>query len=198
MRLSARVAAVVLAAGRSRRTGAVNKLLVRTGESTIVERAVDAVLPCGLHETIVVTGYQSEALRETLGERALRFVHNAEFASGMSTSLNAGIAALAPSVDAALVCLADMPNVTSALLRRVVTAYDPAAGRAIVVPCYAKRRGNPVLWDRRFFRAMRAIEGDVGAKALLSEHAAQVFELPTDDPAVLMDVDTPDQLDALR
>jgi len=196
-RAKVKVAAVVLAAGQSRRSGPVNKLLARAGAVSMIECTVDAVLQTGLHETVVVTGYQAEAVRAALGTRAVRFVHNPAFANGLSSSLQAGIGSLGESVDAALVCLADMPMVSSTLMRSILAAYRPGRGCAIVVPCHAGKRGNPVLWDRRFFTEMASIEGDVGAKHLLVEHSELVCELPVEDDAVLTDFDALEALQAL-
>ena len=89
-----------------------------------------------------------------------------------------------------------MPLVTAALIERLVAAYDAEEGRTIVVPTFGGRQGNPVLWDRRYFAAMRAVSGDVGARHLLGEHAEAVHEVAMDDDAALRDFDTPDALAA--
>ena len=194
----ARVAAVVLAAGRSLRTGSANKLLAPVGDKSMIECTVDAVLQSQPCTTIVVTGHDAHAVRTRLAGRALRFVHNPDFADGLSTSVRAGIASLGDEIEAALICLGDMPRITSQLLRRIVAAYDPVTGCAIVVPRYAGKRGNPVLWDRRFFAEILTLTGDVGARRLLTKHADLVCELASDDAAVLVDYDTPQELDELR
>jgi molybdenum cofactor cytidylyltransferase len=116
----------------------------------------------------------------------------------MSTSLQIGIAALPANIDGALVCLGDMPLVTAAVLDRLIAAFSPLEGRAICVPTWNGKRGNPVLWDRRFFAAMADLAGDVGAKHLIGEHADLVAEVAMSDDAVLTDIDTPEALAALR
>ncbi|MEJ0047378.1 MAG: NTP transferase domain-containing protein [Rhodospirillales bacterium] len=93
-----------------------------------------------------------------------------------------------------LVCLGDMPLVTPSLLNRLLEAYDPDEGRLIVVPTHQGKRGNPVVWDRRFFAEMAALTGDTGARALLLRHAEQVAEVEVESDAVLRDFDTPDLL----
>ena len=195
---TAKVAAVVLAAGQSRRTGSVNKLLAPAGGMSMIERTVDAVLQSQPYETVVVTGHQARAVQSRLAGRALRFVDNPEFASGLSTSVRAGIASLDEAVEAVLICLGDMPRVASPLLRHMIETYDPAENALIVVPSYAGKRGNPVLWDRRFFAEMLTLTGDVGARHLLVRHAELVREVTSDDAAVLTDFDTPQQLRELR
>ena len=93
--------------------------------------------------------------------------------------------------------LADMPRVGAAYIDRLIDAFNPVEGRAICVPTHKSKRGNPVLWAARFFPEMRALEGDKGARQLLAEHAEQVCEVEMDD-AILLDVDTPEALAALR
>jgi molybdenum cofactor cytidylyltransferase len=117
-----------------------------------------------------------------------------DYESGLSASLRAGLAALPAEADAVLVCLGDMPLVTQDLIDRLLDAYDADEGSLIVVPTHQGKRGNPVLWDRRFFADMAALAGDTGARALLLRHAEHVVEVEWDTDAVLVDFDTPDAL----
>ncbi|MEQ9814238.1 MAG: molybdopterin-binding/glycosyltransferase family 2 protein [Azospirillaceae bacterium] len=194
--MTPRIAAIVLAAGQSRRMGGINKLLASVGGKAMVRHAVDAALDSGVAETVVVTGHESDAVEAALVGSGARFVHNPDFAAGLSTSVAAGIGALGPVIDAALIILGDMPYVTGAHLRRLIDAYAPLEGRAIVVPTVAGKRGNPVLWDRRFFGAMRGLSGDVGARHLIGEHGDLVHEVALDDDALALDIDTPEELRA--
>lgn len=187
---SPRIAAVILAAGQSSRMGR-NKLLLDLDGKPLVAHVVDHVLALGLPEIVIVLGHEAAAMRQALTGRAVRFVTAADYASGMSASLKAGIAALDSSIDAALVLLGDMPLVSSSLLRRLIAAYNPLEGRAIVLPVHAGKRGNPVLWDRRFFDEMQKLAGDVGARHLIGEHADQVAEVTTETAAIFRDIDTP-------
>jgi len=193
-----RVAALVLAAGRSRRMGAENKLLAKLDGVPLVVRAVDTALASRARPVVVVTGHMADEVRAALTERSVSFVHNPEWGEGMSTSLRAGIAALPADVDAALVCLGDMPRVTPAHLEAVLDAYDPAADATIVVPTFQRKRGNPVLFARRHFAEMTALEGDVGARALIDQHLDAVRFVPVADGGITVDVDTPEMLEALK
>ena len=127
----------------------------------------------------------------------MRFAHNPDFAEGLSTSLRTGLAALPADVDGALICLGDMPTVAPGVLDKLIAAYNPTEGRTICVPVAHGRRGNPVLWDRRFFADMARISGDTGARHLIGENAEQVCEIQVDTDGVLDDVDTPDGLASL-
>ena len=128
----------------------------------------------------------------------MTFVHNPNFAEGLSTSLKAGIAAMPPEADAAIVCLGDMPQVSAALIDRLIGAFDPARGALVVIPTIEGKRGNPVLWSRRFFPDLLAVDGDVGARHLIAGYAEAVAEVPIEDDAALIDVDTPEALIAVR
>jgi molybdenum cofactor cytidylyltransferase len=190
------VAAIILAAGRSSRMGR-NKLLLDLEGKPILCHAVDQALAAGLSEIVVVSGHQASKVREALADRAVKVVEAREHKLGMSASLKAGIRALAPRTDAALVMLGDMPQVSAPLIRRLIAAYNPLEGRGIVVPTVDGKRGNPVLFDRRYFEEMLALEGDVGARHLIGAHDDQVAEVSVDDAAVFTDVDTPEAYDKL-
>lgn len=193
-----RVAAVVLAAGRSSRMGGPNKLLEDVHGVPLVRRTVEAVLASPARPVIVVTGHQEAAVRAALAGLDVRFATNPDFAAGLSTSLRAGLAAVPAEADGALVCLGDMPLVRAGVLERLVAAFNPVEGRAIVVPVSAGRRGNPVLWDRAFFAEMAAVAGDAGAKHLIGANADRLCEVESPDTGVLTDIDTPDAMEALR
>ncbi len=186
-----RVAAIVLAAGKSSRMGE-NKLLLDDSGRPIIARSIDHAIEAGVAEVIVVLGHQAGALRQALSGRKIRIALAEDFAAGMSASLKAGIAALPPGTDAALVMLGDMPRVGPGTLRRLIDAYKPLEGRSIVVPVHHGKRGNPVLLDRRFFAEIAALSGDVGARHLIGEHGDQVVEVEIEDAGVFLDVDTPE------
>ncbi len=191
------VGAVVLAAGESRRMGERNKLLVEIDGKPVVRHVVDILLESGLACVTVVTGHEAERIRSALEGCPVAFVENADHAGGLSTSLKAGLAALAPACGAALVCLGDMPAVTAPTVRALVDAWARAGSRAIVVPTWQGRRGHPVLWDREFFQAMNEVAGDTGARHLMGEFRDFVIEVAAGDEAVLLDIDTPEDLQAL-
>jgi molybdenum cofactor cytidylyltransferase len=192
------IAAIVLAAGRSTRMGAANKLTADVGGRPLVRRAVEAALASSARPVLVVTGHQADDVREALAGLGVTFVHNPDYALGLSSSLKAGIAAVPPSADGALVLLGDMPQLESAHLDRLIANFADAAREAIVVPSRGGQRGNPVLWPRTYFAEMLQLEGDAGAKRLLAAHPARVREVDLDTEAIFVDVDTPEALAQLR
>ncbi|MBV6487053.1 MAG: NTP transferase domain-containing protein [Pseudorhodoplanes sp.] len=193
-----RVAAIVLAAGRSTRMGGPNKLLAELGGRPLVRIAVEQALASPARPVIVVTGHQRKEVEAALQGLDIVLVHNPAYAEGLSTSLRAGLSAVPDDVDGALVLLADMPHVDVALIARLVAAFDPEKGALVVVPTIEGKRGNPVLWSRRFFPDLMAIEGDVGARHLIGRYAEAVTEVPLTGKAPLADIDTPDALIAAR
>jgi molybdenum cofactor cytidylyltransferase len=189
------VAAVVLAAGRSRRMAPLNKLLVLDAAGKpMIARVVDEVLASHARPVIVVTGHDRERVEEALAGRPVLFVHAEDYARGLSASLKAGLAALPPEAEGVMVCLGDMPLVTAEMMDRLLAAFDPDEGRAIVLPTYRGKQGNPMIWARRFLPEMMAISGDVGARHLLGAHLDVVHEVEMPTDAVLRDFDTADSL----
>lgn len=196
-----KVAAMVLAAGQSRRMGAANKLLEPVDGRAMVVAAVDAALASDAATVTVVTGHAAADVQAALAGRNVTFVHNPDYAEGLSASLKtAAVAALAApgDADAMIVLLGDMPDVTAAHVDRLIAAFNPLEGRAICVPTSNGKRGNPVLWAKQFLAEMAALQGDVGAKHLIGQNEDVVAEIAMDDAGVLNDVDTPEALAAVR
>ncbi len=192
---SPRVAALVLAAGHSRRMGACNKLLIADGSGTpMVARVVNNAARSGARPVIVVTGHDHARVRAALAGRSVLVVHAPDHAEGLSTSLRAGLEAVPPEAEGVLVCLGDMPLVSGEAMARLVAAFDPARGHLAVIPTWRGERGNPVLWSRDVIPVMRALTGDQGARSLLDDHAGRVTEVAMEDDAVLRDFDTPESL----
>ena len=186
-----KVAALVLAAGSSRRMGGANKLLQAVGGIAMLRRAANAALASRCTYVLVVTGADADAVQACLAGLDVRFVHNPEHASGMASSLRRGLAALpADAADAVVVLLADMPWIDGGHVDRLLAAFDPRQPK-ILAPVRDGRRGNPILWPREFFAEIMALEGDVGARELLQRHASQVDSVTFDDDAIFADVDTP-------
>jgi molybdenum cofactor cytidylyltransferase len=192
------IAALVLAAGRSSRMGGPNKLLEKIGGRPLVRIVAEAALASRARPVVVVTGHQRERVEAALAGLPVRFVHNPHFADGLGTSLKTGIAALPAQADGVIVCLGDMPQVDAALIDRLLGAFDPDNGALAVVPTIAGKRGNPVVWSRRFFPDLMAVEGDVGARHLIGRYAEAVTEVPLSGNAALTDIDTPEALEAVK
>ncbi len=193
-----RLAAILLAAGRSTRMGGPNKLIAEISGRPLVRVAAEELLASRARPVIVVTGHQRERVAAALKGLDVVLVHNPDYADGLSTSLRAGITAVPADADGAIVCLADMPQVDAGLIERLLGAFDPEKGALIVMPTTDGKRGNPMVWSRRFFPELAAIDGDVGARNLIAQYPEAVAEVPVTGKAALVDVDTPDALIAVR
>ncbi|MBH0237770.1 NTP transferase domain-containing protein [Methylobrevis albus] len=189
------IGAVVLAAGRSSRMGQGTKMLARLGGVPLVRRAAEAALASRAAHVVVVTGHMGAEVAEALAGLPVTIVENPAYGEGLSASLKVGIAALPAACEAAVVLLGDMPDVSAATVDRLIAAYAPMTGALVAVPVHEGRRGNPVLWSRRFFPALSALEGDVGARHLIAAHGEAVVEVAS-GPEVLLDLDTPEALAA--
>ncbi|MDB5968229.1 MAG: 4-diphosphocytidyl-2C-methyl-D-erythritol kinase [Hydrocarboniphaga sp.] len=186
-----RIGCIVLSAGRSRRFGRtrINKLLAPIRGQPLICHVLNAVAGSGVKPVVIVTGHQRTGV-----ERAIRHQRdrhwptrfNRHHRQGMASSLQAGLRAMPASVEAVVVCLADMPGVTSCLIARLMAAYQ--SGDAAVIPVVDGRRGNPVLLGRPLFAAIAQLSGDQGARSLLRTGPGLRY-LDTDADAV-RDIDT--------
>lgn len=190
-----KIAALVLAAGLSRRFGQGHKLLADLDGKPVVRHVVEAVRASTAEPVLLVTGHQAEAVAQAAGD-GLQIVHNPSYAEGLAASLRAGLNALPPGMDGVLVCLGDMPDIQPATLEKLIAAFNPVEGRAICLPTLSGKRGNPILWGLQFLPDLLRLEGDAGARSLFLPHAEWICEVPVDDPGILLDYDTPETLAA--
>jgi molybdenum cofactor cytidylyltransferase len=175
----------------------VKPLLEVDGIPMVVASAY-AALGSGLQPVVVVVGHRGELVREALSGLPVTIVENPEYRDGLGASIRSGVGALPTGLDGVVFLLADMPRVRSAHIDRLISAFAEAGGRAICVPTYAGRRGNPVLWGAHYLPDLLALAGDIGGRGLLARHADRVREVEMPDDAVLIDVDQPGDLGVLR
>lgn len=193
-----KVAAIVLAAGRSSRMRGPNKLLADVGGQPLLRRVVAQAKASRASPVIVVTGHQQEDVARALAGIDVTIVPNPDYGEGIASSVRAGIAALPDDADGALICLGDMPLVSDRMIDALLARFAPDAGALIVVPVDGGRRGNPVLWSRRFFPELMALEGDVGARHLISRHGDAVAEVAIAGEGAFLDLDTPEALQSFE
>ncbi|CAG4883628.1 4-diphosphocytidyl-2C-methyl-D-erythritol kinase [Georgfuchsia toluolica] len=192
---SPRIAALVLAAGRSTRMGEHNKLLCNVSGVPLALRVTNAACASHVCQVMVVTGHESERVEAALAGRPVSFTHNPDYAQGLSTSLRRGLRALPADIDAVIVLLADMPGISAGDIDRLLDYFD-LAHPCILVPEHEGRRGNPVVWPRRYFGEMADLSGDTGARGLLEQYANDVRSVAIASPAIFADIDTPEALAA--
>lgn len=193
---SPQVAAIVLAAGMSRRMG-LPKQLMPLGDKTLLEHALANVRSAEVSEIVLVLGAHADEIEQKIATDGLKIVINSLYEQGMGTSIRAGLAALDPSTTAALIVLADQPFVRPTTLDQLIS-YHAEHRSQITLPLYKGFRGNPVLLDRSVFPELTGLSGDVGCRAIFGTHTRGIHKVPVNDIGVLLDIDTMDDLRHLR
>ncbi|MFZ3181337.1 MAG: nucleotidyltransferase family protein [Methylocystis silviterrae] len=192
------IAAVLLAAGASKRFGENNKLLSDFGGKPLIRRVAEAIVCSGV-EIVVVTGCDRPQIEKALEGLPLRFAHNLNWESGMGSSIAIGINALGQQTQGAFVVPGDLPFLTSDLITDLMAVFMESRGALITYPTTSiGEQRNPVLWPRRFFPSLAALSGSLGAKHLLqncedAQKQAHVF-----DESAYIDIDAPNDLEAAR
>jgi molybdenum cofactor cytidylyltransferase len=189
------ITAVVLAAGRSTRMGT-PKLLLALGGRSVLRHVIDHVRGSRCDGIVVVVGEAADRVAAEARGPGVRIVVNERYREGMGTSLAAGIAALTPECEAAVVLLGDQPCVTAAVINALIDAHR-TTGKPIVASRYGDVTGAPAFFGRTLFMDARRLSGDAGARSLIQRYPDQVAEVRL-SPSAAADVDTPEELARLR
>jgi molybdenum cofactor cytidylyltransferase len=187
--------AVVLAAGKSERMGSA-KLLLPLGGRTLIETVIDGVLRSRPDGVLVVVGADRTKLEPVVGKFPVRIVINPDFARGMLSSVKRGFRAVPPAARAVLIFLGDQPPPPASVVERIVGAYRKT-GKGIVLPAYRGRRGHPVLIDLKYRPEIGTLDPRIGLRQLPRAHPDDVCEVKVRTPAILRDIDTPEDYRAL-
>ncbi|HVX40808.1 MAG TPA: nucleotidyltransferase family protein [Gemmatimonadaceae bacterium] len=188
------IAGLLLAAGGARRFGA-QKLVRSVADKPLVRHAAEA-LAIATDELFVVVGHDAAAVRDALATVRCAFVENADWATGIASSVGAGVSAMPANTEAVVVALGDQPGIDPRTVQRLIECWRTTSA-PIVSARYRGTRGHPVLFDRQVFRELLALEGDVGAKAAIERDPARVAYVDLDQE-LPRDVDTPGDLASLR
>ena len=183
--------AILLAAGESRRMGAVNKLTLPVAGRPLLRRTAETLLQVGLRELVVVVGHEQQVARELLRGLPLRIVFNEDYAEGQMTSVHRGMRALVHPCDGVLVCLADLPLLAADDLRRLTEAFAHCP-TSVLVPTYEGERGNPIVLAYEHRRQILAGDRNLGCKRLIEKHPELVTAMEMDNDHLVFDLDTPE------
>jgi len=187
------IAGVILASGMSRRFGAGNKLLARFGRQSVISSTAQAYIDAHLAPLLVVVGYQADEIVEALDARSIQLVPNPDFLDGQSRSLHHGLRALPEGTTAAVIGVGDQPLLQSGTIHSLVDEYRRSHA-PLVAPCYAGRRGNPVLFDSRLFPELLRVEGDMGGRSVIQRYLGEAALVDITDARSGADIDTEDDL----
>jgi molybdenum cofactor cytidylyltransferase len=190
------ISGIVLAGGTSSRLGRPKQLLDLEGRP-VLQHVVDAAAAAGLDEVVVVLGHMADDVAQAIDlPPVARTCLNPDYARGQSTSLNAGISALAAGSEAAVILLGDQPRMGAGIIRAVVDAYRRTGGR-VVRAWWEGRPGHPVLFDRSVWADVQAVDGDKGARDLLKAHPEWEVRVDAGD-APPSDLDTWEDYERLK
>ncbi|MBX3596399.1 MAG: molybdopterin-binding/glycosyltransferase family 2 protein [Rhizobiaceae bacterium] len=188
-----KVCAVILAAGRSSRMGGPNKLMAEFDGIPLVRRIAEWALASTVDQVVVVTGHEAERVEASLAGLKVEVAINPAYASGLSSSLKAGIAALPDEATGAMIILGDMPEITTSDINKMVAEFKKAKG-AVVRATHQGKRGNPVILPRSLFETVATLEGDTGARHVVEAERADIIDIELGESASI-DVDTPDAME---
>jgi molybdenum cofactor cytidylyltransferase len=186
------IAAVVLAAGESRRMGRPKALLPIEGQ-TFIERIVSALGQAGLEKIFVVLGHNAETMTQKIAHLPVTVLVNPDYPMGQLSSLQVALRYLRADEDChgILVHLVDHPYIDPRLVK-LLTARFLESGKLIVVPRFDGKRGHPVIFARSLFDELLHAPLEQGAKAVVNAHRAETLEIDTADEGITLDIDTPE------
>lgn len=184
------ITAIVLAAGESSRMKE-PKLLLPYREKPMIRNVVDTITRSKVHDTVVVLGAGREKIEEALTGSSVLFCTNRNYKKGMLSSIQQGVKSIPPGSDGCLVVLGDQPMITPEIIDSIIDAYSNTQ-KGIVVPVYEKRRGHPVLIDRKYWNDIDALDPEVGLRDLIWKFPDDITEVEIDEEAIVRDIDDRD------
>lgn len=194
--ISASIAAIVLAAGRSRRMGRFKPLLPLGGKRAL-ERTVDTFADAGIREILVIVGHRAGELRQALASSPVRCIENSDYPQGMFTSVLAGIRALPEACSGFFVHPADIPLVRPQTVSRLAAAFRQA-DPPVLYPTFLAERGHPPLIRADLAPTILRWRSKGGLRPFLEQYEADSLEIPVADEAIVMDMDTAEDFQRLE
>ena len=180
--------AIILAAGESKRMGR-PKMLLTFNNRTMLENVIGNVTGSDVDNTLVVIGAERVAITELVNKSSVKHCYNDNYKKGMLSSVKCGFRNLPSDYEAVLVFQGDQPLIFPNVINRLIAEYR-SSERGIVIPVYNKKRGHPILIDRKYRAEIEKISDDKGLRELAYLFSEDVLEAETDDPGILRDFDT--------
>jgi molybdenum cofactor cytidylyltransferase len=188
------IAAVVLAAGESRRMGRL-KPLIKLADKTFLQHITEQCRSASVHKVHIVVGFEAEKIIRESGCDAV-FVRNKNYRQGQFCSLQRGIDSLDKSCRAAVVCLGDQPHIRSVWIEKLIGEFE-RTGAGIVIPRCKNRQGHPVLYSRRIFQTILSLNPSHTAREVTNRHTGEVHHVEINDDGILADADTGEDLEVI-
>lgn len=193
-------AGIILAAGASVRFGQL-KQLIRLRGKYLVEWVLDAALKSRLDLVVLVLGHEYQSIRQALGAKGrhpqVEVVINHKYHEGQSSSLKAGLVSVRKAFSSVMYLLADQPMINSNTIDLLLDQFH-GSGREICVPVFEGQRGNPTIFKRSIYEEIMMIDGDIGARDIISKNADRVLYAKIKDPLCFFDIDSPEDLKKLQ
>ncbi len=191
-----KIAAIVLAAGKSSRMG-FNKLVADVGGKPLIVRTVENIATSKISKVFVVIGHEAADVELALAQSDVSFVRNRDYASGMASSVKVGVEE-AHDFDGVLISLGDMPLVSTLVINQMMEAFHPEQRRDLVLVVRDGEIGNPVLWGAKYFPDLLNLQGERGARGLVEKYRSNATEILVSEEGVMFDADTPEALAKLK
>jgi len=187
-----KLAATILAAGKSVRMGNKNKLLLLIKKKPLIEIVCENVMKARLDQIILVTGYQAKKILKVIPKQINEVVHNHNWDKGMMTSIITGISNLKNNIDGNIIILGDMPLISTNTIVKLKDEFKDSGGKSIVFPIYQNKQGNPVVFPKTYFTEILKYQGDNGCKNILNKYKNNSLGIRLESEEVLVDCDTED------
>jgi molybdenum cofactor cytidylyltransferase len=180
--------AIILAAGESKRMKVPKMLLPYKGKS-IIEKVIENVTTSDIQKTMVVLGAEHKAILKVISGLPIENIYNHNYKKGMFSSVVCGFRSLPDDVEAILIFQGDQPMIPSTVVNMVINAYRKS-GKGIVIPVFEKKRGHPLLLDKKYRNEIEKLNPDVGLHSLAGKFHGDVLEINVNNPEILRDIDT--------
>ena len=199
------ISSILLAAGQSLRMNGENKLTKEINGIPLIKYSVKNILGSAVDELIIVVGHERELIEKIIeNNKKIKFVYNDNFASGVASSIKAGLENISKKSESFFICLGDMPNINQNIYNKLIKSknnYNKKLSteykKEIIIPTFEGQYGNPVLFSKFMKKKIMKIKGDNGAKDIILLNKNKILSVPFNQDGILLDIDTDDNFKAL-
>jgi molybdenum cofactor cytidylyltransferase len=189
-----KISAIILSAGSSRRMGK-PKALLQIGNKTFLQHIIDEVESAGIKNNIVVLGFESQKILETLSIFNGTIIFNEAWEQGQLSSIIAGINALNTiDCEGVLICPVDHPMISTVLIKKLVEVFQHSR-KKIVIPAYQGRRGHPIIISSELFAEIKKASLAIGLREVVHAHENDIELVSTDEEGIIINIDTPEDFE---